>query len=67
MPRGQRGGSPTVVNLSFLDRSRYFFFQVAPHLFSRGLVDPIPDPLILRKSDSAGNGTQDLWVSSHEL
>jgi hypothetical protein len=22
--RGQRGGSPTVVNLSFLDRSRYF-------------------------------------------
>jgi hypothetical protein len=26
--RGQRGGSPTVVNFSFLDRSRYFFFQV---------------------------------------
>jgi hypothetical protein len=22
--RGQRGGSPTVVNLSFLDRSHYF-------------------------------------------
>jgi hypothetical protein len=22
--RGQRGGSPTVANLSFLDRSRYF-------------------------------------------
>jgi hypothetical protein len=22
--RGQRGGSPTVVNLSFLDQSRYF-------------------------------------------
>jgi hypothetical protein len=35
--RGQRGGSPTVVNLSFLDRSRYFFFQVAPHLSSQGL------------------------------
>jgi hypothetical protein len=34
--RGQRGGSPTVVILSFLDRSRYFFFQVAPHLSSRG-------------------------------
>jgi hypothetical protein len=30
--RGQRGGSPTAVNLSFLDRSRYFLFQVAPHL-----------------------------------
>jgi hypothetical protein len=29
--RGQRGGTPTVVNVSFLDLSRYFFFQVAPH------------------------------------
>jgi hypothetical protein len=25
--RSQRGGSPTVINLSFLDRSRYFSFQ----------------------------------------
>jgi hypothetical protein len=25
--RGQRGESPTVVNLSFLDRSRYFSFK----------------------------------------
>jgi hypothetical protein len=25
--RGQRGGTPTVVNLSFLDRSRYFSFK----------------------------------------
>jgi hypothetical protein len=65
--RGQRGGSRTVVNLSFLDRSRYFFFQVAPHLSSRGSVDPVPDPLLLRKSGSAGNRTQDLWVSSREL
>jgi hypothetical protein len=33
--RGQRGGTPTAVNLSFLDQSRhYFFFQVAPHLCS---------------------------------
>jgi hypothetical protein len=23
-------------NLGFLDRSRYFFFQVAPQLYSRG-------------------------------
>jgi hypothetical protein len=35
--RGERDGSPTVINLSFLDRSRYFFFQVAPHLSSQGL------------------------------
>jgi hypothetical protein len=25
--RGQRGGSPTAVNLSFLDRSRHFSFK----------------------------------------
>jgi hypothetical protein len=32
--------------LGFLDRSRYYFFQVAPQLYSRGLVDPVPDPLL---------------------
>jgi hypothetical protein len=58
---------PTAVNLGFLDRSRYFFFQVAPHLSSRGWVDPVPDPLLLRKSDSAGNRTRDHWVWSQEL
>jgi hypothetical protein len=36
------------------DRSRYFSFQVAPKLYSRNWVDPIPDPL-LTKSGSAGN------------
>jgi hypothetical protein len=30
-------------------------------------VDPVPDPLLLRKSGSTGNRTQDLWVSSQEL
>jgi hypothetical protein len=43
--------------LGFLDRSRYFFFQIAPQLYSRGWVDPVPDPL-LRKSCSAGNRTR---------
>jgi hypothetical protein len=38
--------------LGFLDRSRYFFFQVAPQLYTRGWVDPVPDPLLLRKSGS---------------
>jgi hypothetical protein len=33
---------PTVVNLGFLDRSRYFFLRVAPQLSSRGRVDPVP-------------------------
>jgi hypothetical protein len=39
------------------DRSRYFFFQVATQLYSRGCVGPVPDPL-LRKSGSAGNQTR---------
>jgi hypothetical protein len=30
-------------------------------------VDPVPDPLLLRKSGSGGNRTRDLWVSSQEL
>jgi hypothetical protein len=41
--------------LGILDQSRYSFFQVAPQLYSRGRVDPVPDPLLLRKSGSAGN------------
>jgi hypothetical protein len=64
--RGQCGGT-TAVNLGFLDLSRYFFFLVSPHLSSRGWVDPVPDPLLLRKSGSAGNRTRHLWVCSHEL
>jgi hypothetical protein len=44
--------------LVFLDRSRYFFFQVAPQLYSRGSENPVPDPLLLRKSGSAGNRTR---------
>jgi hypothetical protein len=34
------------------------FYQVAPQLYSRGWVDPVPDPLILRKSGSEGNRTR---------
>jgi hypothetical protein len=30
--------------LWFLDWSRYFFFQVAPRVYSRGWADPVPDP-----------------------
>jgi hypothetical protein len=44
--------------LGFIDRSRYFFFQIAPQLYSRGWVDPVPDSLLLRKSDSAGTRTR---------
>jgi hypothetical protein len=65
--RGQRNGSPRPLELGFLDRSRYFSIQVACQLSSRGWVDPIPDPLLLRKSGSAGNRTRDLWICSQEL
>jgi hypothetical protein len=36
MLRGQRGGSSTVVNLSFLDQSRYFYVDLyeLPNIFS---------------------------------
>jgi hypothetical protein len=44
--------------LGFLDRSRYFSFEAALQLYSRGLVDPVLDPLRLRKSGSAGNRTR---------
>jgi hypothetical protein len=45
-------------NFGFLDCSRYSFFQVAPQLDSRGWVDTVPDPLLLRKSDRVGNRTR---------
>jgi hypothetical protein len=33
LSRGQRGGHHTAVNLSFLDRSHYFFYQVGATAF----------------------------------
>jgi hypothetical protein len=71
MSRGQRGGNPTVVNFSFVDRSRYFFFQVAPHLWSWGWVDPVRDPPLLGKLVAAGivpgafGSNQELWPLDH--
>jgi hypothetical protein len=56
-----------VINRGFLDRSRYFFCQEAPQLSPRGLVDPVPDSLLLRNSGSAGNRTRDLWICNQEL
>jgi hypothetical protein len=34
---------------------------------SRGWMDPVPDPLLLRESDSAVNQTRDPWICSQEL
>jgi hypothetical protein len=58
---------PTAVNLGFLEQSRYISIQVAPQLSSRGWLDPVQDPLLLRKSCSSGNRTRDLRICSQEL
>jgi len=36
-------------------------------LTSQGWVNPVPDPLLLRKSGSAGNRTRDLCICSQKL
>jgi hypothetical protein len=59
--RGQRGGSPTVVNLSFLERSCCFFFQVAPHLSSQGLSGHVPQPAI----HEVGWTPEQVWTIWH--
>jgi hypothetical protein len=38
--RGQHGGSSTVVNLSFLDRSRYFLSSSSSFIFTRAEWTP---------------------------
>jgi hypothetical protein len=58
---------PTAVNFGYLDRSRYFFIQVAPQLSSRGWVGPVSDPILLRKCGRAGNRIRDLWICSQKL
>jgi hypothetical protein len=50
--------------LRFLDRSRYYFFQVALQLDG---MDPVPDPLLLRKSGSTSsliNNMKEYYVAS---
>jgi hypothetical protein len=43
------------------------FHQVAPQLFSHSWVNPVPDPLLLRKSGSVVNRSLDLWICSQDL
>jgi hypothetical protein len=51
----------TAINLGFIDRSHYFFFK----LTSRGRMDPVPDPLPLRKSGNAGTSGTIVKNSDH--
>jgi hypothetical protein len=60
-------------NTSFCTSLETHYFSASlttpltPQLYSRGWVDPIPAPLLLRKSGSTGNRTQDLSIYSQEL
>jgi hypothetical protein len=65
--RGQCNGSPWPLISVFYTHSHYFSIQIASQLYSRGWVDPVPHPSLLRKSGSAGNWTRDLWICSQEL
>jgi hypothetical protein len=58
--RCYHGGSPMIVNLSFLDWSRYFFLQVAPHLSSQGLNGP-------RSRPTASTQKQTPWLLVRKL
>jgi hypothetical protein len=63
--RGQRNEFPRPL-IRFSRPEPLLSFQVAPHLSPRGWVDPVPDPLLLKKNSSAGNQTQDLCSCSQE-
>jgi hypothetical protein len=56
VPRGQRDGSLWPYS-RFSRQEPLLFYQVAPQLYSRGRVDPIPDPLLFF-SGSSGNRTR---------
>jgi hypothetical protein len=50
--------------LGSLDCSCYFCFQVGPQLYSWCWVDPVPDPLLLRKYGSTRNWT---WSAIYKI
>jgi hypothetical protein len=56
VPRGQRDGSLRPYSRSSRQEP-LLFYQVAPQLYSRGSVNPVPDPLLFF-SGSAGNRTR---------
>jgi hypothetical protein len=55
VPRGQRDGSLRPYS-RFSRQEPLLFYQVAPQLYSRGWVGPVPDPLLF--FCSAGNRTR---------
>jgi hypothetical protein len=45
--------------ICFLDSSRYFSFKWLLTCANKDRLDPVPGPLLLRKSSRAGNRTRD--------
>jgi hypothetical protein len=58
VPRGQRDGSLRLYSRFSIPKPLRFSFKAALQLYSRGWVDPVPEPLLLRKSGSAENRTR---------
>jgi hypothetical protein len=59
---------PTAVNFNFLDPEPLLFHSNSSSIIlTRGWVDPVPDPLLLRKSGSAENWIMDLRICSQKL
>jgi hypothetical protein len=56
VPRGQRDGSLRPY-CQFSRQEPLLFYQVAPQLYPRGWVNPVPDPLLFFPG-SAGNRTR---------
>jgi hypothetical protein len=70
VPRGQRDGSLRPYSW-FSRQEPLLFYQVAPQLYSRGWVDPVPDPLLIfflvvRESNPGLRiCSQELWPLDH--
>jgi hypothetical protein len=58
---------PAAVNLSFQDRSRYFFIQVAPQLSSRAGWTPFQTHNFSENLVEPGLEPGELWICSQKL
>ena len=65
MSRGKRKGSPRPLISVFWTGAAAFYSSSSS--IDLNWVDPVPDPLLLRKSGSAGNRTRDLCIRSQTL
>jgi hypothetical protein len=48
-------------------QEKLLLFQITPEISSQGWLDPVSDPLLIRKNVSAAYRTRDLWNCSQEI